>query len=43
MMEQKNRSWVEYHHKQALSQAVFRPKRSLVNHLVTLSVIMEES
>ena len=43
IMEQKISTWVESTSKRALGQVGFRPKHSIVDHLVTLRVIMEES
>ena len=42
-MEQKISVWAESASKRAPGQAGFRPKHSIVDHLVILRVIMEES
>ena len=42
-MEQKVSAWVESKNKQALGPTGFRRKHSMVHHLVTLRVILEES
>ena len=42
-MKQKISTWAESTSKKALGQAGFRPRPSIVDHFVTLRVIMEES
>ena len=42
IMEQKVTARIESQNKQALGQSSFRPKYSMIDHLVTLRVIMEE-
>ena len=43
IMKQKMSTWVESTSKRELGQAGFRPKHSIVDHLATLRVIVEES
>ena len=42
-MERNIGSWVEHHHKRMLDKASFISKHSIIDHLVTLRVIMEEN
>ena len=43
IMEQKISTWTESTNKRTLGQVGFRPKYSIVDHLVTVRVIMEKS
>ena len=42
IMEQKISSWAEHYLTRACSQAGFRPKHSIVDHLVTVRFITKE-
>ena len=43
IMEKKVSAWAESQNKQAFGQVSFRSKHSMVDHLVTLRIIVEKS